>query len=146
MAPSKGKGWEPVDGLYQYIEQGTLISTRWAPHRRLAQRFPRFEVRGGTARRPPALRASTACRVGLVVCFLAVVLALPVFVLPVVLSELRVLAVVVFAAFALALAGAASRAASPAGASRCLVLVFTGCHVGRDPAALCLRNSLAASS
>jgi hypothetical protein len=39
-----------------------------------------------------------------------------------------------------------SRAASPAGASRGLVLVFIGCHVCGGPIALCLRNSRAASS
>jgi hypothetical protein len=53
------------------------------------------------------LRASTAFRVGLVVRFIAVVTALPVFALPVVFFDLRVLAVFAFAAFALAFDGAA---------------------------------------
>jgi hypothetical protein len=126
------------------------------------------------------LRADTAFRVGLVaLCFIAVVVALPVFALPVVLFDLRVLAVFAFGAFALAFDGTAlvavtflvtrragrvstcgdvstilslsgevslPRAVSPAGASRGLVLVFTGCHGCGDPLALCLRNSRAASS
>jgi hypothetical protein len=54
------------------------------------------------------LRASTAFRVGLVVVrFIAVVVALPVFAVPVVLFDLRVLAVFAFTAFALAFDGAA---------------------------------------
>jgi hypothetical protein len=125
------------------------------------------------------LRPGTAVRFGFVVCFIAVVIALPVFALLVVLFDLRVLAVFAFAAFALAFDAAAvvafiflvtrlagrvstcgdvstilslsadlsvSRAASPAGDSRGLVLVFTGCHGRGGPLALCLRNSRAASS
>ena len=62
----------------------------------------------GAAPPPPTLRASTAFRVGLVVVrFIAVVVALPVFALPVVLFDLRVLGVFAFAAFALAFDGAA---------------------------------------
>ena len=111
-----------------------------------------------------------------VVRFIAVAIGLPVRALAVVLFDLRVLAVFAVAAFALAVDGAAlvavmflvtreagrvsacgdasslpadvsvSRAASPAGASDGLLLVFTGCHVCGDPIALCLRNSRAASS
>jgi hypothetical protein len=99
--------------------------------------------------------------------------------LPVVVFDLRILAVLAFAVFALAFDRAAlvavmflvtreaervstcgdlstivslsadvsvSRAASPTGASRGPVLVFTGCHVCGDPIALCLRNSRAPSS
>jgi hypothetical protein len=122
------------------------------------------------------LRASTVFRVGLVlVRFFALLLALLVFASPVVFVILRVLGVFAFAAFALAIDGAAlvpvvtrevgrvatcgdvSTAIVPLSAdlfvSRAaspagqgLVLVFTGCHVSGDRIALCFRSSRAASS
>jgi hypothetical protein len=73
------------------------------------------------------------------------------FVARIVLVDLRVLAGRVFARDEVATFvsvppnRSVSRAASPAGASRG-VLVFTGCQVWRDAKALCLRNSRAASS
>jgi hypothetical protein len=109
------------------------------------------------------------------VCFFALLIALSVFVSPVVFVSLRVLAVFAFAAFALAIDGAALVAVVTREAGRVstrgdvspviaplsadvfvsraaspagqgLVLVFTGCHVSGDRIALCFRSSRAASS
>jgi hypothetical protein len=74
----------------------------------MAQLFRRFVVGRGAAPRPPTLRARTAFRVGFVVVrSIAVLRGLPAFALPVVLFDVRVLAVFVCAAFALAFDGAA---------------------------------------
>ena len=108
-----------------------------------AQLFRRFGAGRGAVLRPPTLRAGVAFGAGLLVVGLfASETALPVLALPVVLFNLRVLAVFAFAAFACEFRGAGastivsssagvavSRAALRAGASRGPVSVFTGCQV-----------------